>query len=180
MKNTNEIIHEFLDEIIKPNWICVDMTAGRGYDTKKLAELAQQVICFDIQPEAIESTKELTKEYTNIHYILDNHQNINEYIKDFVHLVIYNLGYLPNGNKKIITKKQSTIISLSKIHQLLRNNGYLILTCYPGHAGGKEETEAVKQWLKHHEKQYEIKVYDYPTKNSPICYICKKKEIFQI
>lgn len=176
MKNTNEIIHELLEEIVQPDWICVDMTAGHGHDTLALAKLAQQVYSFDIQSEAIESTKVKTREFNNITYIHDDHQNVLNYVKPFVNLVIFNLGYLPGGNKKIMTSKDSTLMSLSKVHQLLKINSYLIITVYPGHKGGDKEAQAVELWVNHQveKQQYEMVKYDYPTKNSPIAYVCKR------
>lgn len=176
MANNNLLIHKKFSSIIKPDWITLDMTAGNGHDTLFLAQYSQHVTSIDIQEVAIERTKELTKEFDNITYIVDDHQNIDKYVNPFINLVIFNLGYLPNGNKKIITNKDSTLISLSKVHQLLKINSYLIITCYPGHKGGDKEAEAVLKWVNHQieKHQYEVEVLDYPTKNSPITYICKR------
>lgn len=174
--NNNQQIHERFQEIIQPDWICIDMTAGNGHDTLFLAQLANKVYAVDIQEQAIESTKQRCKETSNITYIHDDHQNISQYIKPYVNFIIYNLGYLPGGNKKIITNKNSTLISLSKAHQLLKINSFLVITCYPGHPGGKEETESVTKWVNHQKEkgQYHVEILDYPTKNSPITYICKR------
>lgn len=176
MTNNNQLIHEKFKDIIQRDWVCIDMTAGNGHDTLFLAQHAQQVYTIDIQQEAIDNTKERTKDFDNIIYLVDDHQNINRYVEPYVNLIIYNLGYLPGGNKKIKTNKDSTLISLSKAHQLLKINSYLIITCYPGHPGGKEETEAVTQWVNHQKEkeQYQVEILDYPTKNSPITFICKR------
>lgn len=176
MKNTNKIIHEFLEKTVQPDWVCVDMTTGRGHDTLALAKLSKKVYAFDIQEEAIFSSKKLTSDYSNIEYIHDDHQNINQYVQPYVNLVIYNLGYLPGGNKKIITNKDSTLVSLSKVHQLLKINSVLIITAYPGHKGGDKEAKAVELWVNHQvdKKQYEVEVYNYNTKNAPIAYIMKR------
>lgn len=173
MKNTNETIHEWMKETIEPHWIAVDMTAGQGRDTLQMAKLAKHVYAVDIQEEAINLTKQLTSELDNITYIHDNHININYHVNEFVHLVIFNLGYLPSGNKKIKTNAESTLIALSKIFRWIRLNGYLIITCYRGHPGGKEEHETVLRWLDH-QKNLEIEVLDYGHKNAPIAYLCKK------
>lgn len=175
MKNTNEILHEILVKEIKDDWVCVDMTTGHGYDTQVLAQKAQKVYAFDIQLEAINSSKQLNSSFDNVVYFHQSHDNIDEVIHEPIDCVIYNLGYLPKGNKRIKTKMETTIISLSKVHKLLKKNGILMITCYPGHAGGDREAVAVKQWMDHHQKQYEIEVYDYPTKNSPIAYVAKKR-----
>ena len=176
MKNTNEIIHKFLEQTVQPDWISVDMTTGRGHDTLALGKLSKHVYAFDIQSEAIESAKERTADYDNITYILDDHQNVNQYVKPYVNLVMFNLGYLPGGNKKIMTNKDSTLVSLSKVHQLLKINSYLIITAYPGHRGGDKEAQAVELWVKHQvdKKQYEVEVHHYQSKNAPIAYIMKR------
>ena len=62
-----EKVLEFAKTIIKNkkgnNTIGVDATCGRGKDTLFLANIFKEVYAFDIQDEAIESTKELLKEY---------------------------------------------------------------------------------------------------------------------
>lgn len=176
MANNNLLLHEKFSKLIQPDWIVIDMTAGNGHDTLFLAQHAKEVYSIDIQQQAIENTKELTKNHDSITYIVDDHQNIHHYVKPYVNCVFFNLGYLPGGDKSIKTNKDSTLISLSKVHQLLKIGSYLVITCYPGHSGGKQETEAVTKWVNHQKdkKQYEVEVLDYPTKNSPITYICKR------
>lgn len=174
MRNTNELIHDFLRDNVKEDWICVDMTCGHGYDTLELAKYSKFVYSFDIQQEAIDSAKEKTKDFNNIQYILDDHQNVNSYIDFFVNCVIFNLGYLPKGNKNIKTNSQSTLIALSKINRWIRLSGLLIITCYRGHPGGINEYNTVLEWL-NHQLNYEITTLDYGNKTSPIAFICRKK-----
>lgn len=173
MRNTNEIIHQWIKEHVQSEWLTVDMTCGHGRDTLQLAKHSAHVYSIDIQAQAIESAKELCKDYENITFINDDHTLINQYIPQFVHLAIFNLGYLPGGKKSIKTNKDSTLVALGKIYPRLRKNGYLIITCYPGHPGGKEEHEVVKRWLNHF-KNFEVTTYDYGKDSAPITYICKK------
>lgn len=179
MRNSNEILHEKLDNLNKEIKVSIDMTAGRGHDTLKLAQISEKVYTFDIQEEAIESTKELTKDFNNIQYILDSHLNVDKYVKPYVDVVMINCGYLPGGNKKIITNKDNTVMALSKVHRLLKKNSVLMITVYPGHPGGKEEAKGVYQWIKHHvdRNQYTLETLEYDTKNSPIAYIMTKINI---
>ena len=54
--------HKFIYEHVSPGEICIDATAGRGRDTLFLCELVGEggkVFAFDIQEEAINSTREL-------------------------------------------------------------------------------------------------------------------------
>ena len=59
---------------------------------------------------------------------------------------MFNLGYRPNADKSIITTEQTTIPALSSALQLLKPGGLISIMCYPGHAGGDIESEAVSQW----------------------------------
>ena len=174
--NTNIRIHEWLQTFITEDMIAVDMTCGQGHDTHFLAGRCKHVYSFDIQQQAISQAQQLCQEQTNITFILDSHINIDKYVVEDVNCVIFNLGYLPGGNKSIITHKESTLIALSKANRKLKVNGVLIITCYPAHAHGKEEAEAVKQFIKHQEN-YDISLFQYPKKNTPFTYLCVKKAL---
>ncbi|NLC41805.1 MAG: methyltransferase domain-containing protein [Erysipelothrix sp.] len=173
MKSNTELIHQWMEETIQKDWVCVDMTCGKGRDTLEMAKLAHHVTSIDIQEAAIEQAKALSSQYDNITFIQDDHINISNYVKDFIHLAIFNLGYLPDGNKKIQTTADSTLMALSKIYPRIRKNGYLVVTCYVGHKGGKEEHETVKRWIDHY-KNFETTIIDSGKRNAPITYICKK------
>lgn len=172
-ENTNQRIHNWLDQHAQPDWVSVDLTAGNGHDTLKLAQLTKKVIAVDIQPSAIEATQAKTKDYEHVHLYQMDHVNINEVVNDWVHLIIMNCGYLPNHDKSIKTTAETTLMALTKVERHLRIGGYFIITCYPGHRGGKKELETVQLWLGHH-PNYEITIFDYPKPNTPITFIAKK------
>ena len=57
-----DIISKIISEHVKEGDLCIDATAGRGNDTAFLCDLVGaggHVIAFDIQEDAVESTKEL-------------------------------------------------------------------------------------------------------------------------
>ena len=59
--NTLSLAHKFLRENVKRGGFCIDATAGRGFDTVLLCELAGpegKVLAFDIQEAAVQSTRE--------------------------------------------------------------------------------------------------------------------------
>ena len=68
------------------------------------------------------------------------------YIEESLNAVIFNLGYLPGGDKEIITKSTSTIKALNKALELLEVKGIIILVIYTGHPGGKEERDALLKY----------------------------------
>lgn len=129
--------------------IAVDMTAGNGHDSKFiLDELNPEILyAFDIQEDAKTSTLNLIGGKENFHFILDSHANIDQYIKEEIDLAVYNLGYLPKGDKTITTKWNSTIESLSKTLDLLSAKGKIIITIYPGHDEGKKEADYLEKYL---------------------------------
>lgn len=166
-------IHEYLSQYLKPESIAIDMTCGNGHDTLFLAKLCQHVYAFDIQPLAITQSQMLTQDFHNITFICDSHDQVKKYCYQPVDCVIYNLGYLPAGDKTIITQPNTTIASLTAIQDLLKDDGLLIITAYPGHPGGLMEKQAVQQWIIDTSWPYQTLTYD--TENSPISYIVQKK-----
>lgn len=172
--NNNTFIHKYLDSLITNKDIVVDATVGNGNDTLLLCSKAKKVYGFDIQGEAIKRTREKTKDFNNVILINDNHSNVDKYIKEKINLAIFNLGYLPNSDSKIITKKEDTLLSFKKIYSLLKENGYLIITFYIGHIGGKDEYYFIDQYI----KNTNIKIIEKYKENikilEPITYIIKK------
>lgn len=151
-----EFSHMLLKKHIKKNSFVVDATVGNGHDTVFLANLVGedgQVISFDIQKAAIKNTKLrlLEKNLTNrVRLIEDGHQNLALYINENEGIdgMIFNLGYLPGGNKEIITQKTTTITAIKSGLKLLKTGGIIVLVIYTGHPGGKEEFQGVLELLK--------------------------------
>ena len=174
--NNNTFVHKYIKGLINKNDICVDMTMGNGNDTYFLATISKKVIAFDINEEAIKNTKEKTKSLNNVILIKDNHININKYLDYPIDLFIFNLGYLPNSKDKTITKANETLIAFKKAYSLLKDNGYLIITFYRGHKGGKDEYYLLKNYFEK-EKINTIEKYKNDKDiDEPYTYIIKKKE----
>lgn len=171
--NNNTFIHKYLKGLIKENDICVDMTMGNGNDIYLLASLAKQVYGFDINEKALINSKERCKEFNNIEYINDSHINVDKYIS-YANLFIFNLGYLPNDDNPTITKANDTLEAFKKAYKLLVNNGYIIITFYRGHLGGKDEYYLLDKYI----NENNIKVIDtyqnHLHVDEPITYIIKK------
>ena len=138
--------------------IAIDATAGNGHDTLFLAQNIKSsglVFAFDIQQQAIDKTeKRLNKaELSNqTRLFCCGHEQMLEHIPNTflgkVNLIVFNLGYLPHANKSVITQKNTTIQALNAAIQLIAPLGRISILAYPGHAGGDQETDAVKTWLK--------------------------------
>lgn len=146
--------HDWISRIVSPGDAVVDATAGNGHDTVFLARLAGpsgQVHAFDVQKEAICATRErLEKEgllTPAVRLHLASHDRLAELVGGPVKAVVFNLGYLPGGDKKTVTRTESTLAALKQAAALIAPNGLLSVMCYPGHEGGKEEAEAVEAFL---------------------------------
>ncbi len=153
--------HRFWTEIIRPGDTIIDATLGNGHDTFFLAELLQgsgTLIGYDIQPEAIAATQKRLEHLPeasrkNITLKLTSHAQFEE--KD-VKLIVYNLGYLPGGNKELTTRHETTLESLKSGLSILQSDGALSITCYPGHAEGAIEQKAIVDFLQTLDRRYQI------------------------
>lgn len=140
------------NQFIKEGDIVLDATCGNGYDSLTLAKLVGEegfVYAFDIQEIAIESTRRLiddNKLSDRVELILDSHENIDKYIDKKLDFVVYNLGYLPQGDKRIRTNYQSTITSIKKALDFMKSGAILLITLYRGHDGGLEEYDRVREF----------------------------------
>ena len=61
---------------------------------------------------------------------------------------MFNLGYLPGGDKNRTTGISTTLAALEASFMLLTTGGRITILAYTGHPGGQEETEAVKEWVR--------------------------------
>ncbi len=60
-----------------------------------------------------------------------------------IKLVVYNLGYLPGGDKTKTTHVATTLQSLHQAQALLQKGGVISITCYPGHKEGAHEQNVI-------------------------------------
>jgi Putative rRNA methylase len=143
---------ELLQLAIKEGDIAVDATAGNGHDTLLLSKLVGEtghVFSFDIQEQAINNTRlkleeqELDHRVTLIHY---GHEHIKDYVPLDLHGkvtgAIFNLGYLPGGDKSIATLANTTIQAIEHLLEIMAQEGIIVIVIYHGHEqGAKEKNE---------------------------------------
>ncbi len=119
--------------------IAVDATLGNGKDTILLSERSNKVYAFDVQKEAIDKCRSLLKDLNNVILINDGHENIAKYVNEKIDIVVFNLGYLPGGDKSIVTKSDTTLKCVEESMKLLDMGAKILITSYSAHLGGKEE-----------------------------------------
>lgn len=148
-----ERVHLLLNECLKPGNRAVDATVGNGWDTLKLCELVGdtgKVYGFDIQEEAIEHTKrrlESAECLNRAELYCASHGDVGRFIHEPIQAFVMNLGYLPGGNKEIVTCRESTVKAIESLMNLLDSGGIGTILVYYGHAGGKEEKYAVEELM---------------------------------
>ena len=148
--------HELLGEALSEGDLAIDATAGNGHDVAFLAEQvgsSGKVYAFDLQKDAIEATAKLLAEKGLVN--VDLHQCGHERMADRIPSeilgqvagVTFNLGYLPGGDKLVVTQTATTRSALRVAMGLLRPGGLLVVVAYRGHPGGPEECDAVREEL---------------------------------
>lgn len=147
-----DFCHLLLKEKVHPGDRVADATCGNGHDTLFLAELVGQsgkVWAFDIQERAISATQLLLRDagvLDRVELVHAGHESIAAAVPERLRAVVFNLGYLPRGDKSLITKPGTTVAALQGASELLLPEGVLVIVAYTGHPGGHEESRAVEEW----------------------------------
>ena len=154
------MVKKIYRENITKNDYVVDMTVGNGNDTLFLANISKKVFGFDIQDVAIENTKKLLRENNVYNYELFNisHEKINDVLKEYeknIKLILFNLGYLPCGDKSITTNHKTTLNAVKNSFSMLSSNGLILIVFYP-HPEGKTEAQVVLEYLNKNKLEYKI------------------------
>lgn len=146
------LAHFFLRERLQPGDCVVDATCGNGQDTLLLAGLvgsSGRVWAFDVQETALAITGERLAaaglEYC-VRLMHVGHERLAEFVTETVQAVVFNLGYLPAGDKDTTTGAETTTAALQQAATLLQSGGFILIAVYTGHAGGAEEWRAVHEW----------------------------------
>ncbi len=140
-----ELHKRFIREHLREGDIAVDFTMGNGHDTEFLSKTVGEqghVYAFDIQRAAVESTAENLKRagcYENYTLICDSHHKVEEYVKTPIKAGMFNLGYLPGGDKRITTLRETTMPAVEAAIRLLDRDAILNIAVYPGHEEGELE-----------------------------------------
>ena len=144
-----ELAHQLIRERLSQGDTAVDATVGNGHDTVFLASIVGsegRVIGFDIQEEAIRKTVAKTSGFNQVTLHLESHELIGKLVSGEVQAVMFNLGYLPGGDKSITTRPESTIKALNLSTNLLSGGGLITIAVYGGHPGGEQEATALEEW----------------------------------
>ena len=148
--------HQVVAEVLGEGDIAIDATVGNGHDTLFLATRvgsAGKVYGFDIQQQALDSAYQRLHEAGQAAQVSLYHAGhetmailLPESVVGKVTAVMFNLGYLPGGDKQRTTGASTTLAALQMSLSLLAPDGVISLLAYTGHPGGREEAGLVKAW----------------------------------
>ncbi len=172
LPKATEMAHELAAKRIRKKNTVVDATAGNGHDTLFLADevgASGKVYAVDIQESAIETTRKRLEKQDMAKQVIfkhGNHSDLATLIPKGAHgkipVVMFNLGYLPSGDKAITTTWESTLPAIRAALSIITATGLVTITLYPGHAAGKEEANAVlrfAEWLD--PSEFRVARYDF-------------------
>ena len=153
LRSARWIASDVLHQVIQEGDTVIDATLGNGHDTVMLAELVGpdgHVIGFDIQPDAVERTATRLQEnglLERCELYAEGHQNISNRVSPPVRAAVFNLGWLPGGDKSITTLWETTQVAITSALSLLVQGGVCTVCAYPGHEAGDRERFSLMDWL---------------------------------
>lgn len=153
LNKATDLAKELIAKVVVENDIVIDATVGNGKDTLFLSELIGEngrVIGFDVQEIALKKTQEKLKGRNmldRVQLINTGHENLNKHVDTEVAAIMFNLGYLPGNNHTITTKHETTLEAIKQGMDLLKKNGVMTISIYPGHKEGMEEKNHVLEYL---------------------------------
>lgn len=159
-ENALGLIHRELRRFVKPGMTLIDATVGNGRDTEFLGELLKEGVIhgYDIQKIALERGRSRLEKFTGITFIphLKSHHRMMEDLRE-ADLVVFNLGYLPGGDKSLTTMEETTVKAMEAALQILKVGGLLAVACYPGHEEGMREKEGLLRFMESlNQKSYNV------------------------
>ncbi len=150
-KSVTQLVHNIHRRLLRMGDRVLDATAGNGHDTLFLAKLvgAKNVTAIDQQQEALESAKARlgSENLSGVEWIHGDHaQKLSEFEKAHrrFRAIVFNLGYLPGGDRKIVTQRETTLRAIDSAERLLEPGGVMTVIAYPGHDAGKDEETALR------------------------------------
>lgn len=155
---TTELAMAVTCQYISEGDFVIDATCGNGNDTLVLAGAVGQtgkVLAIDIQETAINNTKKLLAQ-NNVFVtkcVQDSFENLGHiasvhFAGEEVAAVVFNLGYLPGGDKTLTTVTDASLNAIKQALDVIKVGGIVTVVLYCGHEAGKKEKQAVLEFAK--------------------------------
>ena len=136
--------------------LCIDATCGNGGDTAFLCRLAGpegRVLGFDIQPEAIASTRKHLEQLgvpaSRYELHCQSHADLLQVVQPgTADAVMFNFGWLPGADHAVFSTAQSSIPALQAALEAVRPGGVVSAILYSGQVIGTDEKQTVLEYLR--------------------------------
>jgi hypothetical protein len=149
-----DLAHLIVGAALTPGDWAIDATVGNGHDTAFLADCVGatgRVFGFDVQAQAIAATQNRLGSWPSVALLHHSHAEMALHLPPEglgrIGAVMFNLGYLPGGDKTIITSAETTLSAIRLALGLLRIRGVVTIIVYPGHSGGRAEADAIREYV---------------------------------
>jgi hypothetical protein len=176
-----ELAQQAVAKVLHSGDLAIDATVGNGHDTLFLARRVApdgRLIGFDVQHQALDSARDRLRAagMQPLTALLQcGHERMAQQVPPEwagrVGAVMFNLGYLPGGDKTRITAAATTVAALDQAATLLRVGGLISLLVYRGHGGADDEVKAVAAWLDRLGSHFQVTRHDSP---GPRLYLIEK------
>jgi 16S rRNA C1402 N4-methylase RsmH len=160
-RHAHLLVKTHLASLEQSSLVALDATVGNGFDTIFLAECVGEkgiVLGFDVQDMSTAAQKLAHAGLQDrVRLLQRGHETMLQTLSEIflphqilpsVHAIMFNLGYLPHGEKLLTTRTETTLSALQQSTQILAYGGILTVICYPAHDGGGDEAAAVIAWAK--------------------------------
>ena len=166
---TTTTAHAVWRTLVQPGAVTVDATAGNGLDTLELARLAGpsgRVFAFDTAASAVAATlaeveasiARGVEDLADIIVLQACHSTLADVLASHgvsdgeLSAAVFNLGWLPGAEAAAdrdatATRPETTLAAVAAATSLMRPGGFISMTSYIGHEGGREEVDAVRAAL---------------------------------
>ena len=184
LRSARFLAAEIMEKVLREGDSVIDATMGNGHDTLKLATLVGEhghVTGFDIQPEAVAKTRALLEEngvLQRCDLYSVGHEHMPELVKTPVRMVIFNLGWLPGGDKHVTTRCETTLRAVDAALELLEKDGVCTVCVYPGHEEGERERKLLTEHfacLRPQEYNVLHQVFVNAGPGAPECFVIQKQ-----
>lgn len=180
-----EVARQAVCDALCPGDLAIDATVGNGHDTRFLAETVApdgKVLGLDVQQAALDATRVRldaiwpSSRGSPVDLFRCGHEQLRRTVPPDWHgrvgAVMFNLGYLPGGDKTLITRRETTLAALDQALPLLRPGGLISLMVYRGHPGAQDEADAISQWALGLTGNFEVTHHDSP---GPCLYLIERR-----
>ena len=150
------LVQDYLAAHLPHAALCIDATCGNGGDTAFLCRLVGpegRVLGFDIQPEAIASTRKHLEQLgvpaSRYELHCQSHADLLQFVQPgTADAVMFNFGWLPGADHAVFSTASSSIPALQAALEAVRPGGVVSAILYSGQVIGTDEKQTVLEYLR--------------------------------